>query len=291
MASAAHATAKARKEQAVVLEPFQAQGQSMKETAQKELQAIRQASANALHLSLMMYSDERNQDSMRMIVFVIDPVVRFHQLASAARDVSSASRWLLAMCSCKIMEHCAGVVARLRDSSALEALGMTPSTNLTSDQLQDCGFLELAQQDDRACEMMTFGLALVTARLKRNLGFLGSWCLRSVLFLSADGHERAGALQEVKDKYERYCRFRDNGSFLVKRRIRCSMFETTAARQQVELLEKSGWVLDQEVSAYARRKSLRFATSQLCEDGFNRLKRVAPVASNKQVGSERCFTP
>lgn len=137
--------------------------------------------------------------------------------------------------------------------------------------------------------MMTFGLALVTARLKRNLGFLGSWRLRSLLFLSEDGHERAGALQEVKDKYERYCRFRDNGSFLVKRRIRCSMFATTAAQQQVELLEKSGWVLDQEVSAYAMRKSLRFVTSQLCEDGFNRVKRAASVASDKQVGSERLF--
>ena len=76
-----------------------AKRETMQQATDKELKAIRQASKNGLHLSLLMYADICNQDRQRMITYACQPVLDFHQESNATwRDVDSAQRWLITMC-------------------------------------------------------------------------------------------------------------------------------------------------------------------------------------------------
>lgn len=283
------ASKRAREKHAQALDPERAKKETMRETTERELKAIRQASSSAIHLSLMMYSDIRNQDRQRMVVWVSEPVILFHQRANIALDVDTSSQWLVDMCSDGVFSHCNEIAQRLVDIERYNMLGLDLGSELDSADISDGGVLELLEVDEKASEMMCFGLALLAARLKRNLGFLGSWPLRSCLWASASSDVRDAALQELKDKFDRYKRIRAQNIVACRRLLLSSMFGTTPLLQYTEWLDLTGWQLSPSLAAHAVANSKRLATSQLCEDGFNRCKRATASGANHLISNQRSY--
>lgn len=293
------ATETARRKHAAACDPTKAKKETMKAATERELKAIRQASKSAIHLSLMMYADARNQDRQRMIVYLSEPVVKFHQEANTVgREVggaeAGAQHWLVNMCDGGVVQHGNDIARRLssQDPDLLERLGFQLTCSMSKEDIQDGGFLELSEADAKACEMALFGLSLLSARLKRNLGFYGSWPLRSCLFLRddrGDGGASAGAVAEIKEKHSRYLRMQADASPAAKRMAKASMFSTVAGQQYVCMFQASGWLLTDTIRQHAKDKAKRFITSQLCEDGFNRCKRTSGRAGNKDISSDTTF--
>ena len=243
-----------------------------------EIAALRKATKNSLHLSVVVLSDYQTYSFLRLLLAAVRPVLDwYHNQSETLRSCSASQQWLMGQVLCDFGKSLVAIIGVLHDAVALEKMDLI------------CGGGQGHAQDLRRRTMA--GLLcrlqgkLVLQRLRRFSHVVAGWPVRSCLLAWPEAEVASAIAREVlaDDDYDQEARQKGRGTFWSKVNKR-SVFNWTATRQLVLVLREAGNTVTDDVAVWARNTYSAVIGSKGSEDGICTLRRKEEKAKNWSPG-------
>ena len=254
-----------------------------------EEKMLRRACQNAMVVAVMMLSDPDNQYRQRCICTAAKPWSAWHsQQNELLRSTTMSGDWLERQLSGDFLKSVAKGLACLSSRQDISHCGMQVDLCQRSD-LPDADDIEVVREDQFASLLASLTLELAGCRLRRCLWMLAGWPAKSVLMRGGDAPTGAQAAQDLKRQHDLWTKLTDSTCAEAQKVVKRSSFNNINVQQLVSLLDGTGWVLNDTLEAWMRRRHSRCLATQVVEDAFKRQRRREAVGQSRAGGLLRTW--
>jgi hypothetical protein len=258
-----------------------------------EVELVRAAAANQLHIAMQMYGDCSNQLKQRTIVHVADAVADAHSSQNKIlRSLDATIPWELEQLGGEGFAPLRKIVALPFDTKALKHLGIADEWtyyDLNAVVAGSAKELELDNQE-RYALLFDLSMIMVKKRFLRLIPRMLGWPRMFFNLLDVSRQEKTLAL--LRRHWERFKNtLRDaKGGWKEEVAVR-SQFQTKSVQCICLILDKEGWEspLSDRLMGLLRNRGCRLNGTQITEDGIRVCKRALERAKNNISADERLW--
>ena len=251
-----------------------------------EVNRLRQACKNTIHLAMTFLANPMTQTIQRVLIKSVEPIEQWHSEQSRnLRSCSANCTWLYEFVRGDCKAALVATLDLLLDDSSLEYVGLT--TTCSVGQLRLPKNHPLILMEGKIASLFADScLGMVGQRLKRIM-WMHFWPTRGCLLGSTSVSTVAptdlarATFELLRSDKQAFDAAALQRSTFWRNAIKRSFFNSPPVQQMVVIGEKAGWNLNPEVQDFFKQKYSGILASKLVEDGFLRERRQEDKGTNR----------